>query len=75
MKIGEHGLGDHLRLLAPLFAFIAAVWALRLVLYAAEAPTPLLRVCSVTVAGGGFVGTGASAARATAAISEARSKA
>ena len=51
MKIGEHGLGDHIRLLAPLFAFIAAVWALRLVLYAAEAPTPLLRVCSVTVAG------------------------
>ena len=51
MKIGEHDFGDHIRLLAPLFAFIAAVWALRLVLYAAEAPSPLLRVCSVTVAG------------------------
>ena len=25
MKIGEHGLGDHIRLLAPLFAFIAAI--------------------------------------------------
>ena len=51
MKIGEHGLGDHVRLLAPLFAFIAAVWALRLVLFAAGAPMGVVRVSSVTVAG------------------------
>jgi hypothetical protein len=51
MKIGEHGLGDHIRLLAPLFAFIGAVWALRLVLYAGGAPRPILYICSVTVAG------------------------
>jgi len=51
MKIGEHGLGDHIRLLAPLFAFIAAVWALRLVLFAAGAPMGVVRASSVTVAG------------------------
>jgi hypothetical protein len=51
MKIGGYGLRDHLRLLAPLFALIAAVWALRLVLHAAGAPFGLVRICSVTVAG------------------------
>ncbi len=54
MRIGTHGLVDHLRLLAPLFGFIAAVWALRMVVFAAGAPrfSLELRVISVTVAGG-----------------------
>lgn len=51
MKICGCSLRDHLRLLAPLFGLITAVWLLRLVLYAADAPLSLVRVCSVTVAG------------------------
>jgi hypothetical protein len=51
MKIYEHGLRDHIRLLAPLFGFIAAVWALRLVLGVASAPEIALRWISVTLAG------------------------
>ena len=38
MRIGEHGFGDHLRLLAPLFGLIAAVWALRWIADIASAP-------------------------------------
>jgi hypothetical protein len=51
MKIGEHSLRDHLRLLAPLFGLITAVWALRLVLYSGGAPMALVRIFSVGVAG------------------------
>jgi len=51
MKIGDHGLREHAQLLAPLFGFIAAVWALRLVVYALGAPPVVLHVVSVTVAG------------------------
>lgn len=51
MKIGGHGLREHLRLLAPLFVLMAAVWALRIVLYASGAPHIVMRWCSVTVAG------------------------
>jgi hypothetical protein len=51
MKIGERDLGEHLRLLAPLFGFIAAVWALRLVLDFAGAPPLVVHFCSVTLAG------------------------
>jgi hypothetical protein len=51
MKIGGHGLRDHLRLLAPLFGLIGAVWALRLVLAGAGVPSDVVRICSVTVAG------------------------
>lgn len=51
MKIGGHGLSDHLRLLAPLFGFIAAVWALRMVLDMAAAPHGVVRFFSVSVAG------------------------
>jgi hypothetical protein len=51
MKIGEHGLGEHLRLLAPLLGFIAAVWALRMVLHFAGAPPLVIHFCSVTAAG------------------------
>jgi hypothetical protein len=51
MTGGRLGLRDHVRLLAPLFALIAAVWALRLVLDASGAPKGLVRLSSVTVAG------------------------
>jgi hypothetical protein len=53
MNIGGHGLREHLRLLAPLFGLIAAVWALRLVVFAAGLPasSPWLHVISVTVFG------------------------
>jgi hypothetical protein len=55
MKISGYGLRDHLRLLAPLFGLIAAVWVLRMVLYAAGAPHFVMRWCSVTVAGAACV--------------------
>ncbi len=51
MKINGYGLRDHLRLLAPLFGLIGAVWALRMVLWAMGAPARALSTCSVTVAG------------------------
>jgi hypothetical protein len=51
MTAGRLGLRDHVRLLMPLFALIAAVWALRLVLDAAGAPNGIVRLFSVTVAG------------------------
>lgn len=51
MKIGDHGLGEHIRLLAPLFGLITAVFVLRLVLDAAGAPSGLVRACSITVFG------------------------
>ena len=50
MRVGGHRLQDHLRVLAPLFGLIGAVWALRLVLSAAGAPSSVVRVSSVTVA-------------------------
>ncbi len=50
MMVGSSGLRDHVRLLVPLFALIAAVWALRLVLDAAGAPRGIVRLSSVTVA-------------------------
>lgn len=51
MRIGGHGLREHLRLLAPLFGLIAAVWALRLVLDFSGAPPRVVHLCSVSVAG------------------------
>lgn len=48
MKIGRHGLRDHIRLTAPLYVLIAAVWALRLVLAAAKSPHWIVRLTSVT---------------------------
>ncbi len=49
MKIGGHGIRQHIRFLAPLFGLITAVWLLRLVLYAAAAPHGTFRVVSVTL--------------------------
>ena len=51
MKSGEHGLRDHLRLLAPMFGLIAAVWALRWIMALASTPPGLVRMMSVSVAG------------------------
>jgi hypothetical protein len=51
MNINGFSLRDHLRLLAPLFGLIAAVWALRLVLAAMGASRLVLSICSVTTAG------------------------
>jgi hypothetical protein len=51
MKIGNRGLYEHIRLLAPLLGFIAAVWAGRMVLDFAGAPAVEVHFCSVTGAG------------------------
>jgi len=51
MKIGGHGLREHIHLLKPLFGFIAAVWLLRIVLDKAGMPPTVVRMVSVTVAG------------------------
>jgi len=50
MKIGKHGLRMHLRLLAPSFGLIAAVWVLRVIVDAAGSPDWVIRMTSVTVA-------------------------
>lgn len=50
MKIGGHGVRDHVRLLMPLFALIAAVWILRLILYSAGAPPTVVWFFSVSIA-------------------------
>lgn len=49
MNINGHGLRDHLRLVAPLLGFIAAVWVLRLITAAAGAPHGVVIAISVTV--------------------------
>ncbi|HUI43795.1 MAG TPA: hypothetical protein VL523_17685 [Terriglobia bacterium] len=53
MKIGGHGLQEHVRLLGPLFGFIAAAWALRMIVYAAgvSKASLWLHVISVTLVG------------------------
>jgi len=51
MKIGGHGLREHVRLLMPLFGLITAVWLLRLIMDKAGTPPAIVRVASVTVAG------------------------
>ena len=50
MKIGGHQLREHVRLLVPLFAFIALVWALRLFLDKLGFPGTIVTAMSVTVA-------------------------
>ncbi len=48
MNMCGHGLRDHIRLLAPLFAFITVVWVLRWSLDAAGAPQGMVRALSMT---------------------------
>lgn len=50
MNISGYGFKEHIRFLVPFFAFIAAVWALRMVLGALQAPHWLLHLVSVTAA-------------------------
>src|SRR5436853_4179747 len=50
MKIGGLRLREHIRLLTPLFIFIAAVWLLRMVLDASGVPHVIAHAFSVTAA-------------------------
>ena len=52
MKILFRRLRDHIRLLFPIFAFIAGVWLLRWMMDAAGTPMIITRLVSVTVASG-----------------------
>lgn len=51
MRVGGHRMREHLRLLWPLFAFLAVVWLLRMILHALGLPLGLSRFFSVTAAG------------------------
>ena len=48
MKIEGHRIREHIRLLAPLFGFIAAIFILRMILAAADSPFWLVRMVSVS---------------------------
>lgn len=48
MKIGEHGFKEHIRLLAPLFGLVAAVWLLRIILSAVGMSPRYFQTASVT---------------------------
>lgn len=50
MNIGGYGVREHIKLLAPLYGLIAAVWLLRLVLNELGAPRGLVRAISVNAA-------------------------
>ncbi len=50
MKVGGHRVREHIRLLAPLFGLIAAVFLLRLIMAAANTPLWITRMVSVTTA-------------------------
>jgi hypothetical protein len=50
MSFCGHGLRDHVRLLTPLFALIAIVWVLRLLLDAAGVSDGIVRIFSLTAA-------------------------
>jgi len=47
MNIGGYGVREHVRLLAPLYGLIFAVWLLRWVLYSLDAPRGLVRALTV----------------------------
>jgi len=50
MRIGGRGTREHLQLLAPLFGVLAAIWILRWLLGAADAPRWITGALSLTVA-------------------------
>ena len=50
MNFCGHGLRDHVRLLTPLFGFIALVWVLRLLLDGAGVSHGVVRIFSLTAA-------------------------
>lgn len=49
MRIGEHGVREHIRFLSPAFVLVTAVWLLRLIVAEAGSPIWLVRLFSVTV--------------------------
>jgi len=50
MRIGQHAFREHLKLLAPLFGVIAAVWLLRLLLASIPGmPVAVVRAMSISV--------------------------
>ena len=50
MRVGGHRMREHVRLLLPLFAFVAVVWLLRLLLAALGVSLSVSRIFSVTTA-------------------------
>lgn len=50
MKVGGHRIREHLRLLLPLFVFLALVWLARMLLSAAGLPLWVSKIFSVTTA-------------------------
>ena len=50
MRVGGHRMREHVRLLLPLFAFLALVWLLRLLLAAFGVSLAVTRIFSVTAA-------------------------
>ena len=50
MRIGEHRLREHLRLLMPCMGLVSLVWLLRAIMDAAGSPPWIVRMTSVTLA-------------------------
>lgn len=50
MRIGGYRLRQHLKMLAPMFALLCVVWALRWIIDSLGAPGWLLQVTSITAA-------------------------
>jgi hypothetical protein len=50
MKIAQHGLREHIRLLSPAFVLVAGVWILRMIMSASGIPLWMTRIASVSVA-------------------------
>ena len=50
MQIGGYRLRQHLKMLAPMFFLLAAVWALRWIIGSVGAPAWLLQITSITAA-------------------------
>jgi len=50
MRVGGHRMREHVRLLLPLFAFVAAVWIMRLLLAGLGVSLGVSRIFSVTTA-------------------------
>jgi hypothetical protein len=50
MRIGEHGMREHLRLLLPAFIIVTGIWVLRLIVAASGIPFWMTRMVSVSLA-------------------------
>ncbi len=49
MRIGEHRVREHIRLLIPAFVLVTGVWLLRMIVWSAGTPIGLTKLLSVTV--------------------------